>query len=458
MTFAAIAAIRDARIEPHGELFLVSNPAIGALSAMANGDLVAFHLFGESGGALEPMVAFYQSLGMDEDEAAGAADAFRTRLIKDGWTRAAYPDVHKPPLTAVYMTVTRECNLACPYCYQGLSARRTKTMEMDRLRDVFAQIAAIRPDCHIILTGGEPLLHPDIGAILDLIDEYGFLLTVLTNGVLIDEAMAGRLARIRHLECVQVSVDGMTEETFALSRGRGTMAKVRAGLDHVIAAKLPFMVAPTLHRANLHEIAEMAVFAVENGGYIKPNNLRHFPHDSNKAKTSDGTEMTARLVLSEEELIQAARDLDAGLIARFGTERIRALKDRFLVRANCAVDDHNAKSVCGFGWSLLDIDWNGDVYPCHLAKAPELKLGNLFEQSLTDILGVAESTGVRRKSHEIDRCSGCSFVSRCAGGCRVGAYFAYGTFEREDDLCHYNYRGSLERTLASLIPSGADPR
>lgn len=446
-----LSAVQNARIEQHGEhLFLVSNPSVGAVSALASADLFAFSLFGQSGGAIEPLNAFYGSLGMDEQEAGAKARALHDRLLLDGWARDSYPDVVGEPLAAVYMTITRECNLACPYCYQGLSQRRSKTMSLQKVAEVFNAIAAIRPNCHIILTGGEPLLHPDIGAIFDLIDQHGFLLTLLTNGIPIDQPMVERLAQIKHLECVQISLDGMSEETFALSRGRGAMAKVRKGLDYVIKAGLPFMVAPTLHRDNLHEIAEMAAFAVDSGGYIKPNNLREFPHDSNSLGTDEANQRISRLVLSEHELMQAARDLDANLIARYGKERIQGLKDRYLTRANCSTDDHNAKSVCGFGWSLVDIDWNGDLYPCHLAKAPDLMLGNLFERPLAELLGVADERGVRRKSKDIGKCGSCSFVSRCAGGCRVGAYFGHGSFEREDDLCHYNYKGSLERILAPL--------
>ena len=442
--------IKDARIEQHGEVFLVSNPSVGAISALTSGDLVAFQLLGESGGASEPLIAFYQSLGLDKREALDMTQTFQTRIKNDGWTRAEYPYIPGQPLAAVYMTINRECNLSCPYCYQGLSQRKGKVMSIERVKEVFDSIAKIRPDCHIILTGGEPLMHPNIYEIFDLIDSHDFILTLLTNGILIDEKIAQRLKSIKRLEVVQVSLDGMTEDTFAQSRGKRSMDKVRIGLDHLIDAQLPFMVAPTLHLGNLHEIADMAEWAVDNGGYIKPNNLRHLPFDFNKTVDDEGQEI-AKLVLPQDALVKAARDLDNNLIKKYGQEKIYALKNRFIGRTNCFIDDHNAKSGCGFGWSLLDIDWDGDVYPCHLAKAPELKLGNLFMTPLANLLGLADERGIRRKSNELTNCSQCNFVSRCAGGCRVGAYYGNGSFDREDDLCKYNYTGSLERILAPVI-------
>src|SRR3546814_3678549 len=100
--------------------------------------------------------------------------------------------------------------------------------------------------------------------------------------------------------------------------------------------------------------------------------------------------------------MKVARDMDATLIAKYGKERIRELKQRYLRYSKCSVDDHNAKGLCGVGWSLLDIDWNGDVFPCHLGKTPELQLGNIFAVDFSDIFEEARVRGIRTKSHEID--------------------------------------------------------
>ncbi|HTZ03061.1 MAG TPA: radical SAM protein [Xanthobacteraceae bacterium] len=451
-----MSAISDARIEQHGDLLLVSNPRVGALSVLTDADLAALHLFDMSEGSSDILERHFGTCGMDGAQAKSHAEAFRTRVINDGWTRTAYPDAEGPPLISAYVTITRECNLACPYCYQGLSNRRGRHMPVDQVRDLIGRIAAINPACYMILTGGEPLMHPDIGEILDIVDASGLRLTILTNGMYIDAAMAERLSRMPRLDVVQISLDGMTEETSAISRGAGALAKIRVGIDHAIKAKLPFVLAPTLHSGNLHEIGEMADFAVANGGYIKPNNLRSFPKENEKMKPTAASFRLRKLELTERDLMRIAHDLDAGLEARYGKDRVKSLKTRYLRYGKCSADDHNAKGLCGIGWSLLDIDWNGDVFPCHLAKTAELRLGNIFERSFEDIFEEARLKGIRRKSNEISGCSSCSFVSRCAGGCRMGAYYANGSFEKSDDLCHYNYKGNLRRALAQVQKVGGD--
>jgi radical SAM protein with 4Fe4S-binding SPASM domain len=297
------------------------------------------------------------------------------------------------------------------------------------------------------------LMHPDIYEIFDLIDASQFRLTLLTNGIYIDAKMAERIARMKRVDVVQISLDGMTEDVSALSRGKGALSQIRAGIDEAIKAKLPWVLAPTLHDRNLHQINEMAIFAVENGGYIKPNNLRSFPKDNEKMKEG-AAEFLEQLDLTERNLMRAARDMDAMLVERYGKDRIRQLKERYLRYSKCSVDDHNAKGLCGVGWSLLDIDWNGDVFPCHLGKTPELKLGNIFEVEFADIFQEAQDRGIRTKSNEIEGCSSCNFVSRCAGGCRMGAYYSTGSFKKSDNLCNYNYQGNLRRALGQIEEIG----
>ena len=74
-------------------------------------------------------------------------------------------------------------------------------------------------------------------------------------------------------------------------------------------------------------------------------------------------------------------------------------------------------------------------------------LGNLFEEEWSDIFQRAVDREIRVMAHDIPKCSGCKFVGTCGGGCRAGAYFAYGSMAREDDLCHLNYSSNIRKLL-----------
>lgn len=437
----------DVNIEQYGDVFVVSNSCIGALSALSSQEFVAFHLFGLGPHRHDGLRLFYQQMGYEEEVARSKAIQFADRMIKEGWLRSELPQEEGEPLQAVYFTITRQCNLGCPYCYQGLMNRGNTEMSLEDADKVLDKIRKCNPDCHIALTGGEPFAHSQVLEVLDRIADKKLSVSILTNGTYINDELACRLARYPNLSRVQISMDGITEETHAITRGRNSFGKVLEGINYVVKYRLPFVLAPTVHEGNLHEIYDIAHWAISNGGWISPNNLRTFPHDANHGK----------LTLSNESLWEALRDLNERLLNTFGADFLAQRRSQLSPPKDCSIVSPNARFICGVGYGLLDIDWNGDVYPCHLLKDKDLIIGNVFQESFASMFERAKQKGIRVKSYETEKCSGCKFVSTCGGGCRAGAYYAYGTFRREDDLCEVNYKSHLQSTIRRVsmrLPSG----
>jgi radical SAM protein with 4Fe4S-binding SPASM domain len=135
------------------------------------------------------------------------------------------------------------------------------------------------------------------------------------------------------------------------------------------------------------------------------------------------------------------------LVDEFGLEVMADLAAKYKGPSVCSATEPNANFICGMAYSLVDLDWNGDVYPCHLSKGPELVLGNLFVEDFDAIFRRVRERGIRVESHEIPKCSHCKFVSTCGGGCRAGAWFAHGSLAREDGLCDLNYNSKLQSIL-----------
>ncbi len=110
----------------------------------------------------------------------------------------------KHPLL-VTLVVTRRCNLACGYCneYDHVSqpvpteALRTR---VDRLAEIGTSIVTI--------SGGEPLLHPDLELIIDRIRRRGMIATVITNGFPLTESRIARLNDVG-LDYLQISIDNV---------------------------------------------------------------------------------------------------------------------------------------------------------------------------------------------------------------------------------------------------------
>lgn len=83
----------------------------------------------------------------------------------------------------VYLEITNACNLDCPFCSY------TKAGEYMDIEDIDDCLIQIKQFCNYIYLHilGEPLLHPEFNRILDLLDEYGMYLQLVTNGTLLDK-------------------------------------------------------------------------------------------------------------------------------------------------------------------------------------------------------------------------------------------------------------------------------
>lgn len=427
-------------VEVHGDGYVLFKPSVGALSAISKRDLVPFHVFVGAQGSREALERYYVQMGETEERAKIRSKRLADKLVRDGWTRTELPDQDTPPLSSVYFTVTRWCDLGCPYCYQGLNDRVNTEMPLDKVRLALERIQAVNPGSQINVTGGEPFSHSKIHEILDMIEELHLPFMILSNGTFIDDEAAAHLKSLKGFRYIQISLDGATPEVHEITRGKGHFPKAMAGIRSIIDQGLPFKLAPTVHDGNMHELTAIGEMALANGGWMSPNQLIELPHS--------GLNYT-NLSMSHDRLVQVLRELNANLIAKFGLEYVTEVSNKYRDSDPevCSVAQPNSTFICGMAHSLMDLDWNGDVYPCHLSKGPELKIGNIFEEDFPAIFQRVQDRGLRVKSHDIEQCSGCKFVSTCAGGCRAGAWFTYGTLEHPDPLCDANYASNLSRLL-----------
>ena len=158
------------------------------------------------------------------------------------------------------------CNLACDYCAVGSSPRALpRLLSAERFRALVDE-AVTEGFTELYLTGGEPLLHPDIAELL----AYGTaaLPTVLlTNATVL---RATRLDRLRALAgnphlVVQTSLDGARPATHDAHRGAGTWAKTMDGIATLVDLGLAVRVAMTETPENTGEVTEVAALLADAG-------------------------------------------------------------------------------------------------------------------------------------------------------------------------------------------------
>jgi MoaA/NifB/PqqE/SkfB family radical SAM enzyme len=159
--------------------------------------------------------------------------------------------------------LTNRCNLRCKYCFisEGkvdksiLTAEYTRDEAFELVDEFYAMGTRM-----IFLLGGEPLIHKDIGEIVEYITNKGILLHVITNGVLLEQ----KLEEVKKAHAICVSLDGIAVVNSCL-RGEGVYEKAMAGLAKAKEAGLHCRIHAVISRLNLHRMEEFAKAAREIG-------------------------------------------------------------------------------------------------------------------------------------------------------------------------------------------------
>ncbi len=133
-----------------------------------------------------------------------------TRFLTEIDNPTAVGPRRDPPGPVVIWNLIRRCNLTCKHCY-AISADKDfpGELSLEQIKNVLQDLRQFKVPA-LILSGGEPLLHPDIFVISKLAKTMGFYVGLSTNGTLIDESLITDIADVGY-DYVGISIDGLRE-------------------------------------------------------------------------------------------------------------------------------------------------------------------------------------------------------------------------------------------------------
>ena len=295
--------------------------------------------------------------------------------------------------------LTRRCPLRCLHCYNNLPAgdREARSSELTfnehcRILDEIADAGCL----WLLYTGGEILAREDFLDIYTYAKKKGLIVSLFTNGTLIDERVADTLAEWRPFS-VEVSIYGRTKETFEqITRVPGSYERFMRGIRLLKERNLPLLLKTMVLTENHHEIGDMKRFAVQDLGL-------EFRYDAMLNPRIDGSRGPLRLRLTPEEIVALdVQDPARGeewrtLAKRFsGTHRLHEPPDK-LYR-------------CGGGLTSFAIDPYGNMGVCTLSQHNRwnLRSGD-FETGWSEFLSQLRQKTVSRPS----KCINCSIRDLC---------------------------------------------
>jgi SynChlorMet cassette radical SAM/SPASM protein ScmF len=199
---------------------------------------------------------------------------------------------HKYPLNQIYFYLTEGCNLRCRHCwivpkYQS-DGNSYPALDLDLFKSIIEQGKPLGLT-GVKLTGGEPLLHPQINEILEYIRNEDLNVTVETNGVLCTPELAASIAACKD-PFVSVSLDGADSGTHEWVRGvEGCFEAALKGIRNLVKVGLRPQVIMTIMRRNKNQMEHFVRLAGSLGAgsvkfnIVQPTARGEIMHESGEA-------------------------------------------------------------------------------------------------------------------------------------------------------------------------------
>jgi heme d1 biosynthesis radical SAM protein NirJ len=338
--------------------------------------------------------------------------------------------IGKPSGPVVIWNLVRRCNLTCKHCY-SISADVDFPGELDT-----QQVFGVMDDLKqygvpvLILSGGEPLLRPDIFEISQHAKDMGFYTALSTNGTLIDESNIDKIAEMNY-DYLGISIDGMRETHDYFRRKQGAFDEAMHGIrlcrDKGIKVGLRF----TVTQDNAEELSEM--LELINREKIDKFYLSHLNYAGrgDKNRKDDAAAQMTRDVMDQlfeaawqAELDQTGQEFVTGNNDADGVYFLQWVRERFPDKA----DDIQQRLIQwggnASGVNISNIDNLGNVHPDTMWW--NYNLGNVKDRPFSEIWSDTTDplmAGLKQSPRPLKgRCRVCHYRNICGGNTRTRAF------------------------------------
>ena len=349
-----------------------------------------------------------------------------------------------PPGPVVIWNLVRRCNLTCKHCY-SISADKDFPGELST-QEVYAvmdDLKGFRVPV-LILSGGEPLLRPDIFDISRRAKAMGFYVGLSTNGTLIDESNIDDIAAVGY-DYVGISIDGLRETHDRFRRLDGAFDASMRGIRLCHARGIKVGMRFTITQDNAHELPPLLTLMEDEGvDKFYLSHLNYAGRGNINRKTDVLLDTTRRAM---DLLFDACWDyLQRGMHKEFvtgnndadGVYLLHWIRKHFPekeahMRAKLAQWGGNSSGV-----NIANIDNLGIVHPDTFWW--HYPLGSVRERPFSLIWPDTSDplmAGLKASPRVIKgRCGACQYFDVCGGNTRVRAHQLTGDPWAEDPACY----------------------
>ena len=324
----------------------------------------------------------------------------------------------------VVVEVTQACHHRCLHCYNFWSEHRAPVRDPETLsrREILALVRKIRRDTplrQVGLSGGEPLLRPDLPEIAYDLSAEGLGVVVITNATLLTDELLDRFPPGVLFEFTLFSADAEVHDRIA---GRpGAFRRVIQGVQRATRRKFRVVMACVVNRLNFHDVLR----TIELGIALKA-----------EAVLFNRINLTRATLASADELVPSVEQLRQALDAAEDAARRYGVAVAVSVPIPPCVLDLSPYQHLHFGWcprggrqAYYTVSYNGLLRPCNHSSAI---LGDLRTEGFAEIVAREATRAFWRPLPA--KCRRCrqSLRDSCRGGCPAASYECYGSADQID--------------------------
>ncbi len=354
-------------------------------------------------------------------------------------------------LNTIYFYLTEGCNLKCRHCwiappYEGAEEKKYPFLDFELFKDIIRQGKELGMS-GVKLTGGEPLIHPDIEKILEHIAEQNLRLTIETNGVVCTEKIVEKIIKCNN-PFVSVSLDGSEAETHEWVRGvEGCFDAALEGARNLKKAGLRPQLIMSIMKNNVDQMESVVRLAEKEGMESVKFNL--------VTPTARGEQMhDAGETLSIEELIKLGAWVENDLAPN---AKIRVVYSHTAAFRPLSKIFTKSSGKCGI-FGIVGVLGSGKYALCGIGETvPELVFGHAAKDKLADIWNNSEVLTDIRKGLPNDLkgiCKDCIMKHMCLGSCVAMNYYRHRDLFAPHWYCEEAHKAGL--FPASRIKPGSE--
>jgi Fe-coproporphyrin III synthase len=374
----------------------------------------------------------------------GGDSYFGDRLRYDTHSSAQLTGARPGMGPVVVWNATKTCNLECKHCYADAETRRfVGELTTEEAQGMIEDLAAMNIPA-LLISGGEPLVRPDILDLADYASSLGIRVTFSTNGTLIDKEKAERLKKIG-VTYVGISIDG-GEKRHDLFRGKqGAFKGAIRGIRHCRDAGIRVGIRFTVTQENLGELPQI-FHTVEQEG-IGRLCIYHLVY-SGRGSYLSGIDLTVeekrKLMVGLMEQVETWNEQDRKIEVMTVDNHADApfiylrLLERNPDKAEAALQLIKNNGGNRSGIAIGCIDSFGMVHPDQFTS--HHTLGSIRERRFSEIWrdsAIPLLDGLRRRKELLKgRCATCKWLPYCNGNFRARAEAATGDYWQSDPGCY----------------------